>query len=520
MGMRHPAVKRALQARAANEASRAGVSRRAVLRGGLALGAGGLAAGLGGRLASGLGTPPVGAIEQISARGARSAPRVAIVGAGLAGLACAYQLQARGVPAKVYEANGDRVGGRCWTNRTFGAQQVGEHGGELIDSRHVHLRKLVSQFGFRLEDTYAFDPPPDASSPLWLDGALRDLDPIEAGVDKVVTALTRVYRRIGSYRYDRATRAAIEFDAMTARQWLDANVADRFVREAIEIDMVGTFGADGDELSAINLLENYVAPYPGADERYHVRGGNDQVVTALAGELAAGSVTKDAPLTALWANADGTIGLELSGIAAPVIADHVVLALPFTALRNVDLTRSGLPAKRLASIAELGMGTNSKHVIALTKRPYAIDKWSATYVTDDPQFITWDTTIAQPGSTSIITVYRGGRAGQAYATTEAHAPAPPSAIATDLGAIARGVTGIQAAFGGRSWLEAWVHDPWVQGSYAAFLPGQYTKYWHYLGKAEGRVHFAGEHTSTHSQGYLNGGVESGQRAAREILAAR
>jgi monoamine oxidase len=51
------------------------------------------------------------------------------------------------------------------------------------------------------------------------------------------------------------------------------------------------------------------------------------------------------------------------------------------------------------------------------------------------------------------------------------------------------------------------------------LPGQYTRYWGYLDNAEDGVHFAGEHTSTHSQGYLNGGVESGMRAAREVLAA-
>ena len=89
----------------------------------------------------------------------------------------------------------------------------------------------------------------------------------------------------------------------------------------------------------------------------------------------------------------------------------------------------------------------------------------------------------------------------------------------NLAAFERGVPGITDAFNGRSWLDAWVNDPWVRGSYAGFLPGQYTRYWGYLGLPEGRVHFAGEHTSTYSQGYLNGGVESGDRAAREVLAA-
>jgi monoamine oxidase len=79
--------------------------------------------------------------------------------------------------------------------------------------------------------------------------------------------------------------------------------------------------------------------------------------------------------------------------------------------------------------------------------------------------------------------------------------------------------GAAAAYAGGAWLDAWVDDPWVRGSYAAFLPGQWTSYFGYLGRPSGNVHFAGEHTSTYSQGYLNGGVESGLRAAREVLRA-
>ena len=79
--------------------------------------------------------------------------------------------------------------------------------------------------------------------------------------------------------------------------------------------------------------------------------------------------------------------------------------------------------------------------------------------------------------------------------------------------------GITDAWNGLSWLDSWVDDPWVHGSYAGFLPGQYTSYWGYLGRREGGIHFAGEHTSTFAQGYLEGGVESGDRAAREVLKA-
>lgn len=75
-----------------------------------------------------------------------SAPRVVVVGAGLAGLTCAFRLHLRGVGCELYEANPQRVGGRCWTAREFSANQTAEHGGEFIDSRHRRMRALARRF--------------------------------------------------------------------------------------------------------------------------------------------------------------------------------------------------------------------------------------------------------------------------------------------------------------------------------------------------------------------------------------
>src|SRR5688500_1309030 len=65
--------------------------------------------------------------------------KVIVVGAGLAGLTCAYRLNQAGVDATVYEAN-SRLGGRCWTRRgDFLENQIAEHGGELIDQGHTSI---------------------------------------------------------------------------------------------------------------------------------------------------------------------------------------------------------------------------------------------------------------------------------------------------------------------------------------------------------------------------------------------
>ena len=73
-------------------------------------------------------------------------PRIVVVGAGLAGITAAYRLSRAGLPVRVYEAR-DRVGGRCWTARGFADGQTAEHGGEFIDTRHVHIRGLARELG-------------------------------------------------------------------------------------------------------------------------------------------------------------------------------------------------------------------------------------------------------------------------------------------------------------------------------------------------------------------------------------
>ncbi len=453
-------------------------------------------------------------------------PRIVIVGAGLAGLSCAYRLRGRGVASSIYEANPERIGGRCWTAHEVEHGQTAEHGGEFIDSRHRRLRTLAREFGLELEDLYAVSNP--GRPRLWLNGALRYRSQMRTERRVFQRRIERAARRVGSYGYAHATAAAREFDRLSVKDWLDRNIpgggSQSLWGQYVWAQMASEFGLDADRLSALNLFYEYVENTPGADERYHVRGGNDQVVDGLAAGLPDGTVHLDTPLEALFRRGDGSYGMRFGGVAKEVTADRVVLAIPFTTLRRVDLDRAGLSTKRRACIDELGMGTNAKVLMQFERRPQDYGRWNGYMYSDDPFLLTWESTLGEPGRSSILTTYFGGRSGAAgLVASGAHAPTVAREVKRNLSSLNErgrtGLDGLARGFAGRAWTDRWVSDPWARGSYAAFLPGQYTRYYGYVGKPEGAIHFAGEHTATANQGYLEGAVESGERAANEILSA-
>ncbi len=463
------------------------------------------------------------------------------MGAGLAGLTCAYRLHLHGVGATVYEA-ADRVGGRCWSARDFADGQVAEHGGEFIDAGHGEILGLVRELGLEVDDLgAAARRQAGAEALLYIDGERRRSSETFSDFPVVLEQLEADAERIGDYRCDRASDAARGFDQLSVQDWIDANVPSgggSLLGRALGIWMTSLFGLQCENLSAINLFFELFVSRPrrlGTDkgdppdaydpvdqfvaERYHVRGGNDQVVYRMAEHLPPGSIRLDAPLEAMWRRRDRGYGLRFGDSSGDVVADRVVLALPLTSLRRVDLDRTGLTERHRECIEKLGMGKNAKLLMQFSDPFPSHDGWNGCLLTDDPMCWSWDSSLAQPGDAGVLTIFTGGDVAGGHRPNRPHGEASESAVRDALATIDRLANGFGGKFNGRAWLDSWVDDPWVRGSYTAFEPGQFTRYFGFVGRAEGGVHFAGEHTSTTSWGYLNGAVESGERCAQEVLSA-
>jgi monoamine oxidase len=447
---------------------------------------------------------------------------VVIVGAGVAGLTCAYRLRQAGVRVRVFEAQ-ERIGGRMFSLRNhFADGQVCELGGELIDSNHVRMRRLAAELGLVLDDLRE-DVTARAEDVWFCNGRRYDERDIIAAYAPLAEAVQRDQATLPDEEITYANPGGAEaFDNETLSAWLDRNGASGWLRKLLEVAYTTEMGLECGEQSALNFL-TFIAPdldafhvFGESDERYHVRGGNDQIPQRLGAALGA-SVETGHVLEAVRQDAGGayTLTFARGAAAVDVRARRVVLATPFTTLRRVRIDVDLPPAKRHA-IDALRYGTNAKLMIGFDERVW----WTrhrmsgASYSDLRPQ-TTWETSRMQAGRAGILTNFVGGRHGIEIGEGTPKMQADEAAMQLD--AI---YPGLAAARGNaREARFHWPSFPWTLGSYACFTPGQWTTIRGAIGEPVGHLHFAGEHCAFESQGFMEGGVESGEQAAAEILGA-
>jgi monoamine oxidase len=415
------------------------------------------------------------------------------------------------------EAHPHRVGGRCWTAREFAAGQTAEHGGEFIDSAQHRIRALAAELDLTLDDLEVAERKRPGLHPrLVLGGKVRRFAEVYRARHLIAARAVADSRLIRNFTWNGATRAARALDEMSAAEWLDQTLpgsSHGLLRAAVEQLMAEEYGLDVGRLSAISMLIQFGSFGPESDERFHVHGGNDQIAWGLAERLAPGTLRLDSPLRRLRRSGSG-FALTFAGSPGEATADIVVLCLPFTALRRVDLDAAGLGPRKRRCIEELGMGTNAKLLLQFRRHLAHYDRFNGEFYDEDVD--TWSSSTDEPGRPGLLTVFSGGSYGAAQRGHGPHAPAPRARVAKALTKLDRAVPGIAAGWGGDAWLDHWASDPWTHGSYAAFEPGQFTRYWGFVGLPEGRLLFGGEHTALAAQGFLEGAVASGERCAAEV----
>lgn len=444
--------------------------------------------------------------------------RVAVIGAGIAGLHCAYRLQQSGVDVTVFEAS-TRSGGRMFTAREkdYGDQTF-ELGGELIDSNHATMLALAEELELTLDDRFE----QGIQNDVWF---VAGEEVPEASIVEQFTAVAPAMADAVAAA-DEDDAAFSELDETALGAWLDDNVPPA---EYAELHAVltaayrGEFGLETSEQSALNLLYLIGSDEPDpfrifgeSDERYHCNEGSDAFATRLAAKLPSGVLRLGRKLTRLSSTGNDTFRLELTaskdGSIEQLDFDHVVLAIPFSVLRLVqlDVPLSDLK-KRI--IEELGYGTNAKLMGQFKTRVWREDhRKSGAATTDLALQQVWDSSIGQPGERGILTNFLGGQAGVDVGDVDEERYY--TGILADLEAVFPGVS--DAYRPGTARRMHWPSYEHTLGSYTCYRPGQWS-FWEQEGVREGNLHFCGEHTSLDFQGWMEGGAETGALVAAELI---
>jgi monoamine oxidase len=398
----------------------------------------------------------------------------------------------------------------------FAERQVAELGGEFIDSNHTCCCSLAQEFGLQLDDLFANELPELRQETFFFQNRLVD----EA---EIIEAFRPVAARIALDVQAAAENAETfaRLDAMSITEWLAGlPEANALIKAILEVAYIGEYGLEADNQSAFNLLWLIDFETPDAfhvfgksDQRFHLRAGSDTLTTRLA-EAVAGQIRTDMRLVAVTQRPDGTYRLtfERGTTLVEREAEHVVLAIPFTLLRQVEL-RLDLPPVKRRVIAELGYGTNAKLLGQYTTRVWRdVHHASGLAYTDNGLQSLWDAARGQEGTSGILTTFLGGREGIAMG-----AGTPEARMLQTLPRIEAIFPSIAATYGpGRALRMHWPSAPFALGSYAAYRPGQ-TAFEGTEGQRVGNLHFCGEHTSVYFQGLMEGACATGAYVAQAIL---
>jgi monoamine oxidase len=446
------------------------------------------------------------------------AKKIIIIGAGLAGLSAAYELTQAGHDVTVLEAQ-RKAGGRVQTIRdSLPDELYVEAGATRIPNHHHFTLKYAELFGLTLD---AFQPS-DLTNIYYVRNKRikaisgQNIDwPLELTPEEQSLGLKGIRQKyiwsmlneIGDVMNPRWPSSEIlkKYDHMNRSDFWRSRGASE---GAIELMTLGGIDDKLESWSTLFMLRNQALNQK-FETYYKIRGGSDLLPRAFAQRLSE-KIHYGAPVVRIEQNAKAVKAIiSRRGTNQSVVGDFMICAVPFSVQKNIEVVPPFSNEKQRA-IQELPYLSASKIFLQSNERFWLNQKESGFAVTDLPIGQVWHITHNQPGKRGILQAFPIST--HSRRVTEM-AEAERVKFALDQTEMI--FPGIRGNFEG-GFSKCWDQDEWARGASAYYKPGQFSSLLPYVSRPEGRIYFAGEHTSVWIDGWMQGALESGNRVANEV----
>lgn len=444
--------------------------------------------------------------------------KIIIIGAGLAGLSAAYELTQASHDVTILEAR-SRPGGRVHTLRDPFAEGVyAEAGATRIPNHHHITLKYVKLFGLPLE---LFEP-----------GNLRSVYHVRGKRIEVTPGrriewpynLTAEERALGlnGLRQKVIGSMLSQIGDVTDPKWPSPELLKKYDHmnrsdfwrsqgassEAIALLSLGGIDDRIETWSTLFMLRNQALNRE-RKEYYKIKGGNDLLPKAFATRLSE-KVQYNAQVVRIEQNSEQVrVIFDRSGQNHALTADYLICAVPFSVQRNIQCSPA-LSIEKQRSIEQLSYLSGSKIFLQSKKRFWLEDGFSGFATTDLPIREIWDMSHNQPGTRGLLQAYPISlHSRHVTGMTESER------INFALAQVEMIYPGIRQHFEGGV-TKCWDEDKWARGVSSYYKPGEFSSLLPYVARPEGRIYFAGEHTSVWIDGWMQGALDSGNRVAREV----
>lgn len=443
---------------------------------------------------------------------------IAIIGAGIAGLNAAYQLQKHGIKATVYEAS-DHIGGRMYTIRDeFGKGLTTDIGGEFVDTTHSDIIQLVKELGLAF---YDLREDKLTRKIFHFGGKQFNDEDLKKAIKPYVVQLMKDVKSLPEIISYKEAAKFQHLDQQSVTGYLTSIGINGWLYDFLNVTVTREYGMEASQQSAVNFLIMFTEPIEtekgyelfGTDhEVFKIKGGSQHLTDALYQKV------KDSVKTGynLKAINKGTangydLQFDQNGTKTTVNAGRVIVAIPFTILRSININVP-MPPEKIKCINGIGYGNSSKFVLGVTNKPWRMSGRQGYTFTDLSFGCGWDSSQMQSDNAGSFTVFGGGDfSDKVFRESEEKLA---NEFLPDLDTI---YPGMNKAFSKKIKKFCWVSNPYSKAAYSVFKVGQWSTIAGWEGVPVEQIYFAGEHVSRDFQGYMNGAAQTGRMAVELMM---